>query len=590
MTTGDSYFRHPQALVESSNIGPRTRVWAFAHVLPGAVIGSDCNICDNVFVENDVTIGDRVTIKCGVQVWDGIRIEDDVFVGPNVTFTNDPFPRSRQYLPSYPETRVERGASIGANATLLPGITVGRHAMVGAGAVVTRSVPAGAVVVGNPARVTRTLETPATTGSAGRRTTAVDHDLPNGKVERCQISGSTDLFEVIDLGHQPPCDSLLSAAMLDEPETTYPLRLVLCSGSGLAQLDYVVDGSRIYHPDYPYRSGISKPLADYQRGFADRIVARFSVAAQDLCVDIGSNDGTLLTGFARHGVKTLGVEPTNIARIARQENSIETIQSFFTEAVAAGIVADAGQAKVVTMTNVFAHMAPLGEVMRGLDRLLAPGGVFVTESQYLLDVLEKNQFDGVYHEHIRTYSLKSIVTLVEQYGMEVFDVERGDRYGGNIRAYVARRGAHAISPRVAELLRLEASAGLFDPAAWAGFRRRVDDQRDRFVDFAYRARARGERLVANSCPGRCSTLLNYYGVDRHLIPYIAELPTSLKLGMYLPGKHIPIVDNRRLFEEQPDYVVLLAWHYADFMVAGLRAAGLKSKFIVPLPEFAVLDA
>ena len=147
------YFAHPNALVESPHIGDRTRVWAFAHVLPGARIGADCNICDGVFVENDVVVGDRVTVKCGVQLWDGITLEDDVFVGPNATFTNDPFPRSRHYPERFPRTVVRRGASIGANATLLPGLTIGEGAMIGAGAVVTKDVPPRAVVVGNPARI-----------------------------------------------------------------------------------------------------------------------------------------------------------------------------------------------------------------------------------------------------------------------------------------------------------------------------------------------------------------------------------------------------------------------------------------------------
>ncbi len=149
-----TFFQHSNALVESTKIGSGTRIWAFVHILAGAQIGADCNICDHVFIENDVVIGNRVTIKCGVQLWDGMRIEDDVFIGPNVTFTNDLFPRSKQYPEKFLETIVRKGASIGANATILPGITIGKNAMVGAGAVVTRNVPQNAVVVGNPAYIT----------------------------------------------------------------------------------------------------------------------------------------------------------------------------------------------------------------------------------------------------------------------------------------------------------------------------------------------------------------------------------------------------------------------------------------------------
>lgn len=165
-----TFFQHTHAIVESSNVGDGTRIWAFAHVLPAAVIGRDCNICDHVFIENRVTIGDRVTVKCGVQVWDGVRVEDDVFIGPNVTFTNDPFPRSKQHLAQHPETLIRKGASIGANATILPGITIGPGAMVGAGAVVTHSVPAHAVVAGNPARILRYVTEGDAKGPVSART------------------------------------------------------------------------------------------------------------------------------------------------------------------------------------------------------------------------------------------------------------------------------------------------------------------------------------------------------------------------------------------------------------------------------------
>lgn len=415
------------------------------------------------------------------------------------------------------------------------------------------------------------------------------HDINHGPVTRCQITGSENLELVIDLGNQPLCDSLLSSKQINEPEVYYPLRLYVCPESGLAQLDYAVDGNLVYHPDYPYRSGITKELETYQRAFARDIVKKLGVTKGSLCVDIGSNDGTLLTGFQKLGMRALGIEPTNIARIAQEENSIETVQSFFTEDLACSLSRDYGKAKIITATNVFAHMNSLGEVMRGICALLDHDGVFITESHYLLDVFEKTQFDTVYHEHIRTYSLKSLVILFKYYGLDVFDVQRADRYGGNIRAYVCRQGMRSIEATVGELLKVEVDYKLFSPETFSSFRQRVFNNRDQFMEFAYKAHRLGMSFVGNSCPGRCSTLLNYYGMTPDLMPYIAEQPTSLKLGCYLPGKHIPVVVNQRLIDDQPDYVVLLAWHYAEPISRQLRERGLKSKFVMPLPEFKVLD-
>ena len=370
---------------------------------------------------------------------------------------------------------------------------------------------------------------------------------------------------------------------------TYPLRLYVCPESGLAQLDYAVDGNLVYHPDYPYRSGITKELEVYLSGFAQDVVSLLGTPEGALCVDIGSNDGTLLTGFKKLGMNTLGIEPTNIAKIAQQENHIDTIQSFFTEELALNVIKDYGHATIITATNVLAHMSDIGEVMRGIVQLLDKNGVFITESHYLLDVIEKTQFDTVYHEHVRTYSLKSLVILAERYGLEVFNVQRADRYGGNIRAYIGHAGMRSIDPSVGALQRLEEEKKLFSPETYKAFRQRVYDSRDRFMDFAYQAQRKGLLFAGNSCPARCVTLLNFYGITRDLMPYIAEQPTSLKLGMYLPGKQIPVVMNQRLLDDQPEYVVLLAWHFAESISQKLRARGLKSKLITPLPTCKILD-
>ena len=417
----------------------------------------------------------------------------------------------------------------------------------------------------------------------------INHDAPPGPLNHCQITGSANLFEAIDLGHQPPCDALLTKEALRHPELHYPLRLMICPESGLGQLDYVVDGAIIYPPEYPYRPGISEPLRVYQRAFADDVLKRFAIPPGSLCLDIGSNDGTLLTGFQRNGMRALGVEPTNMAQLGRAQNGVDTIQSFFTAELARQIAGDYGLPRIMTMTNVFAHMAPLGSVMEGIRNLLDDDGIFITESQYLLDVLDGNQFDGIYHEHIRTYSLKSLVTLMPQYGLEVFDVSRNARYGGNIRAYVARKGRREISARVNELLALEEDRRLFDPATWAEWRVRVERNRERCLALANEARTKGLRFVADSCPGRGAVLLNYYGLDTRLLPYVAQLPESEKVGLYLPGTHTPVVDNAIIMKERPDYVVILAWHYAGYIMEQWRKKGLRTKFVLPLPDFKIID-
>lgn len=413
------------------------------------------------------------------------------------------------------------------------------------------------------------------------------HFVKTGFIPTCQVCNSKKLHTILDLGHQPLCDSLLTKEMLNEPEKNYPLRMVWCENCTVSQIDYCVDGKEVYHPAYPYRSGITKELSEYQINICLSLIEKYGLNSNDLAIDIGSNDGTLLSGFQRQGVQVLGIEPTNIAVIA-QENGIPTLQSFFDISTAKKIKSNYGSAAVITATNMFAHMQTIGEVIQGIHHLLKKDGVFVAETHYLLDVVQGGQFDTVYHEHLRTYSLASLIKLFEPYDFTVTDVERGSRYGGNIRVHVTKGKGRPVASTVAQLLQVEKEAKLDQLATYVQFGTRVQKARLEFLDFLIQTKKSGKHIVGNSCPGRCSTLLNYYGIDTSLIPYLAEQSTSLKLGMYLPGKHIPVVNNQILIDEQPDYVVLMAWHYAKPIMEQLKARGLKSDFVIPLPDFKVI--
>lgn len=413
------------------------------------------------------------------------------------------------------------------------------------------------------------------------------HFVKTGHIINCQICNSNKLKLILDLGHQPLCDTLLTEKMLNEPEKTYPLRMMWCEECTCAQLDYCVSGSDVYHPDYPYRSGITKELAEYQTEISKILAKEYALKPEDLVVDVGSNDGTLLNGFKLQGIRVLGVEPTNIAKIANA-SGIETVQAFFDIKTSNKIKKKYGPASLIVTTNTFAHMQAIGEFIMGAYNLLKDGGIFVNETHYLLDVINGGQFDTIYHEHLRTYSLKALITLFDQYDFTVTNVERGSRYGGNIRVHATKGKDKVVNKSVKDLLKLEKEFGLNKIETYEKFASRVKRAKLEFMEFLIMKNKEGKNIVGNSSPGRASTLLNYYGVDSDLLPYIAEQPTSLKLGMYLPGKHIHIVNNQRLIDDQPDFVVLLAWHYANPIMKQLKARGLKSDFVIPLPDFKII--
>lgn len=414
------------------------------------------------------------------------------------------------------------------------------------------------------------------------------HDLNHGPIRNCQACGSAALEIVLDLGHQPPCDSLLTSSQLAEAENTYPLRFMRCRECSLAQIDYAVPAEVLFYAEYPYRSGITPTLANNLRSTGFKAVEQFGLTASDLAIDIGSNDGTLLSGFKDKGVRVLGVEPTNIARIAN-DNGIATLQCFFTEEVAKQIRRDHGPASVVTAANMFAHVQRLGSLIRGAQHVLKDGGVFITESHYLQDLLDTVQYDSIYHEHLKYYSLKSLIRVFADYDFTITAVERIENYGGSIRVFATKGRNLPVSRSVTDMLDAEQRSGLYTSAPFRAFVDRVRKSTIELQKLLIDAKVAGKSVVGVGCPGRSSTLVNYCGIDIDTMPYIAEQSSSLKLGLRLPGKHIPIVDEKTMFETQPDYALLLSWHYWQPIVKKLRERGLKSKIILPLPDVRVLD-
>ena len=414
------------------------------------------------------------------------------------------------------------------------------------------------------------------------------HDLSEGHIDTCQICGANDLKFVIDLGHQVPCDSLPTLKQLNQEEKTYPLRVYWCEDCCLAQIDYVVPPGVLFYAEYPYQSGITPTLVKKLRGLSSTVKEKYSLEPPALVVDIGSGDGTLLSGFKDLNFKTLGVEPTNIAKIANKAG-IDTIQSFFNEKLAQEIVNKNGKANVVTASNVFAHIAHLGEMIRGVDHLLSEDGLFIIESHYLLDIIEKIQYDSIYHDHLKFYSLKSIIRLLDYYDFTVVDVERIENYGGSIRVVAAKGKSSPMAESVKSLLIEEEESGLYHFSTYKDFSERTIRAKHALQELALEALSEQKKFIGIGCPGRSSTLLNYCNMDKHLMPYIAEQSSSLKLGLHLPGKHIPIVDEAIMFQEQPEYAVMLSWHYWKPIVKKLRGKGLKSKIVIPLPELKILE-
>lgn len=401
-------------------------------------------------------------------------------------------------------------------------------------------------------------------------------------VDRCQLCDSTELEPIIFLGYLPPVNTMPLIGSIPKEEPAYPALVQSCKKCSLVQLGLTVDPNILFPPEYPYTSGTTKILRDNFAEMYNESQQYIKLGPNDLAVDIGSNDGTLLSNFKNGGHRVKGIEPTLMANLAN-ERGIPTERAFFgPEAVKKVVEAD-GKASVITATNVFAHIENVHQVVESILDLLDTNGVFISESHYWLSLVETLQYDTIYHEHLRYYSLSSLRYLLERHGLEIFHVKRIPTHGGSIRVYAARKGEYQIQPSVKEIENAEKNFGLQDKAL-TEFKRRVVNSKLALMSLLHELKKDGARIVAVGAPSRASTLVNYVGLDEGVLDAVLEIKNSYKIGKYMPGTLIPVRDENMLFEEQPDYALLLSWHIAGELIANLKAKGYKGKFIVPLPE------
>src|SRR5438034_3379996 len=398
-------------------------------------------------------------------------------------------------------------------------------------------------------------------------------------VESCQVCGHAPLAKVLSLGYMPPVNQMVAIGEVPRQQPGFLIDLLHCAKCELVQLGLAVDPVIIFPPEYPYTSGTTKLLRDNFAELYSEASAILELKPQDLVIDIGSNDGTLLSNFKSHRV--LGIEPTEVGKIANSRG-IPTLMRYFTPAVAAEVKREHGEARVVTAANCFAHIEGVHSIVEAILDLLGPDGVFISESHYLIGLLERLQYDTIYHEHLRYYSLTSLANLLKMHGLEVFHGRSIPTHGGSIRVYAARRGTRPVNASVAQMLAAE-PRGEAMRARLDKFRNEVMLSKLRLLAMLRDLKEKGARICGISAPSRASTLTNYLGLDEALIDYVCEIAGSLKIGKCMPGTSIPVVEESRLFAVQPDCAIIFSWHIADELAPKLRSKGYRGKLVTPLP-------
>ena len=398
----------------------------------------------------------------------------------------------------------------------------------------------------------------------------------------CRSCGSAELHSVLSLGSTPLANSLLSEAQLGEPEPTYPLDLGLCRACALVQITETVPRDVLFR-DYLYFSSFSDTMLTHAEELATRIVAERGLGETSLVAEAASNDGYLLRFYLALGVPVLGIEPArNIAQVA-EERGIPTIAEFFDAALAQRLAVEGRRPDIFHAHNVLAHVADLNGFVEGISIVLADDGEAVIEAPYVKDMIDRCEFDTIYHEHLCYFSLTALEALFRRHGLAVADVERIPVHGGSLRVFARRRGTWSPAPAVADLLGEEAAWGVGEPAPYDAFARRVTELRAELVALLDGLKRDGARIAAYGAAAKGSTLLNVFGIGADTIDFVVDRST-VKVGRYMPGVHLRIDPPERLLDEMPDYLLLLAWNLADEIMAQqgeYRRRG--GRFIVPVP-------
>lgn len=402
--------------------------------------------------------------------------------------------------------------------------------------------------------------------------------------DHCQLCGSKALTLILSLAPTPPANAFVPESALGEEQERFPLDVFHCEDCHHTQLTDVVDPAVLFE-NYVYVSGTSPAFVRHFEDYANTVIGRFAPPADGLVVDIGSNDGTLLKFFKDAGMSVLGVDPAKDIAANATAAGIETLPRFFTPALASEIVDTRGKAAVVTANNVFAHADDLKSIAEGIAAMLAPGGVFVFEVSYLVDVFEDVLFDTIYHEHMAYHAVGPLQRFFKSIGMDFFAAERIPSHGGSLRGYVQLAdGPHKHDGSVEDLLAVEHALKLDSSATLKDFGARIDKLGQTFTGVIKELQAEGKTIAAYGAPAKATTLLYHFGISPGTLEFIVD-DSPLKQGLFSPGLHIPVLPAEILLEKQPDILVILAWNFADVIMEKNAAFADKGgRFLVPVPE------